>query len=171
MPVATAADDRTSSEAPVWALLAAVPDPEIPVLSIVDLGIVRHVQRDAEGRLHVGITPTYSGCPATEVIRADVRRALDAHGYADAVLEEVLSPPWTSDWLTASGRARLAAFGIAPPETEVTSPRQLWAAHAVHCPRCGSRSTRRVSEFGSTPCKAHYQCESCREPFDYFKCI
>lgn len=155
----------------IWALLAEVPDPEIPVLSIVDLGVVRHVRFASDGRLHVGITPTYSGCPATEVIRVAVRAALDAGGHADAVLEEVLSPPWTSDWLTPQGREKLRAYGIAPPEEAVASPRGLWQRSAVSCPRCGSGATERVSEFGSTPCKAHYRCTACREPFDYFKCL
>jgi ring-1,2-phenylacetyl-CoA epoxidase subunit PaaD len=154
----------------VWELLRGVPDPEIPVLSIVDLGIVRHVRRAADGRLHVGITPTYSGCPATEVIRAAVRAALDAAGYREAVLEEILAPPWSSDWLTAEGRRKLKEFGIAPPESAVSTPRQL-IAPPVTCPRCGSRKTERLSEFGSTPCKAHYRCCDCREPFDYFKCL
>ena len=147
----------------IWRLLAEVPDPEIPVLSIVDLGIVRHVRQDADGRWHVGITPTYSGCPATEVIRIAVRAALDAGDHADAVLEQVLSPPWTSEWLTSAARAKLRAFGIAPPH--------LWDAPLVTCPRCGSRASERVSEFGSTPCKAHYRCTACLEPFDYFKCL
>ena len=147
-------------EQQVWQLLAAVPDPEIPVVSIVDLGIVRYVRRDSAGLLHVGITPTYSGCPATAMIRAATRAALDAAGYADAQLEEVLAPPWSSDWVTPAGRARLAAFGIAPP-----------TAGQARCPRCGSAATERISEFGSTPCKAHYRCTECREPFDRFKCI
>jgi ring-1,2-phenylacetyl-CoA epoxidase subunit PaaD len=151
----------------VWRLLAGVPDPEIPVLSIVDLGVVRYVRRSADGRLHVGITPTYTGCPATEAIRSAARAALDEAGHREALLEEVLSPPWTSDWLTAEGRAKLAAFGIAPPGP---------VAHGrtpapVSCPRCGSVSTERISEFGSTPCKAHYVCSACHEPFDHFKCI
>lgn len=158
-------------EQAIRALLAEVADPEIPVLSIVDLGIVRHVRFEADGRLHVGITPTYSGCPATEVIRTAVRTALDAAGYADAVLEEVLSPPWTSAWVTSAACAKLKAFGIAPPQEPVSSPRRLWNAPLVPCPRCGSRTTERVSEFGSTPCKAHYRCSACREPFDYFKCL
>lgn len=161
----------TTREQQVWELLATVPDPEIPVLSIVDLGIVRGVQLQADGRLHVAITPTYSGCPATEVIRNMVRATLDAAGYRDAILEAVLSPPWTSDWLTPAGRDKLRSFGIAPPEQPVASVRRLWQATAVACPRCGSLSTQRVSEFGSTPCKAHYRCEACREPFDYFKCL
>jgi ring-1,2-phenylacetyl-CoA epoxidase subunit PaaD len=155
----------------VWALLAEVPDPEIPVLSIVDLGIVRHVRHLADGRLQVGLTPTYSGCPATDMIRSAVRAALDGAGFGDALLEEVLSPPWSSEWLTAEARRKLVAFGIAPPEKEVASPRALWHAPAVACPRCGSRATERLSEFGSTPCKAHYRCRACAEPFDYFKCL
>ena len=158
-------------ESEVRKLLADVPDPELPVLSIVDLGIVREVRQEADGHMRVRITPTYSGCPATEVIRTLVRTALDAGGYADAILEEVLSPPWTSDWLTPAGREKLRAFGIAPPAAHVANPRQLLGAPAVSCPRCGSRDTERVSEFGSTPCKAHYRCSACSEPFDYFKCL
>jgi ring-1,2-phenylacetyl-CoA epoxidase subunit PaaD len=158
-------------ERDVWELLGEVADPEIPVLSIVDLGIVRHVRQGADGTFHVGLTPTYSGCPATEVIRSSVRTALDSHGHTSAILEEVLSPPWTSEWLTPVARRKLAAFGIAPPEEAVSSPKQLWHATPVTCPRCGSRATLRISEFGSTPCKAHYQCSACREPFDYFKCL
>jgi ring-1,2-phenylacetyl-CoA epoxidase subunit PaaD len=162
--------ETLTTEQQVWKLLAGVPDPEIPVLSIVDLGIVRHVRAGEDGRLHVGITPTYSGCPATDVIRRMVRTALDDAGHSEALLEEVLSPPWSSDWLTPEGRARLRAFGIAPPEQPVGSPRRLWQQTAVDCPRCGSEATERVSEFGSTPCKAHYRCTACGEPFDYFKC-
>ena len=160
---AGSARNAAEREQRVWKLLGAVPDPEIPVLSIVDLGIVRHVREGADGALRVGITPTYSGCPATEVIRRAVRAALDAGGCTDAIIEEVLSPPWTSDWLTAEGRAKLQAFGIAPPEDP--------GSRAVTCPRCGSRTSARVSEFGSTPCKAHYRCSACGEPFDQFKCI
>ena len=155
----------------VWQLLAQVPDPEIPVLSIVDLGIVREVGQSADGRMRVAITPTYSGCPATQVIRSDVRAALDAGGFQDAILEEVLSPPWTSDWLTRAGREKLRAFGIAPPAEAVSSPRQLTRPSPVSCPRCDSRDTSRISDFGSTPCKAHYRCRACGEPFDYFKCL
>ena len=157
------------AERRVWELLAGVPDPEIPVLSIVDLGIVRDVRREADGRLRVRITPTYSGCPATDVIRRLVRAALDGAGLADAVLEEALAPPWTSAWISPAGRQKLRAFGIAPPEDAATGARA--SAAAVSCPRCSSRSTTRVSEFGSTPCKAHYRCEACGEPFDYFKCL
>ena len=165
----SAAAGPTPREQQVWQLLGTVPDPELPVLSIVDLGIVRRVQQQADGRVHVAITPTYSGCPAHEVIRGMVRSALDAAGHGDAILEEVLSPPWTSDWLTAAARAKLRRFGIAPPQPAAAT--QPGPAPAVRCPRCGSRATERVSEFGSTPCKAHYRCRSCREPFDYFKCL
>jgi ring-1,2-phenylacetyl-CoA epoxidase subunit PaaD len=168
---ATEAMRLCDSEQRIWALLAAVPDPEIPVLSIVDLGIVRHVRRSANGRLQVGLTPTYSGCPATEAIRSSVRAALDADGFSDADIEEVLSPPWSSGWLTEEGRRKLAAFGIAPPDEEVSTPRALWPAPSIACPRCASRDTERISEFGSTPCKAQYRCRTCAEPFDYFKCF
>ncbi|MBV8784972.1 MAG: phenylacetate-CoA oxygenase subunit PaaJ [Gammaproteobacteria bacterium] len=154
--------ERAARERAVWQLLGELPDPEIPVLTLGDLGIVRTVCHDAAGRLHVAITPTYSGCPATEVIRHTVRAALDRHGWTDAELEQVLAPPWSHEWLSAAGRRKLLAYGIAPPA----------AAHAaVACPRCGSRDTRCVSDFGSTPCKAHYQCAACREPFDHFKCL
>jgi ring-1,2-phenylacetyl-CoA epoxidase subunit PaaD len=155
----------------VWSALASVPDPEIPILSVVDLGIVRFVRWTDDERLQVGVTPTYSGCPATEVIRETLRDALDRAGYPDAILEEVLAPAWTSDWLSADGRRKLREFGIAPPEAAVSAPRLLFAAPRVSCPRCGSGSTERVSEFGSTPCKAHYRCADCLEPFDYFKCL
>jgi ring-1,2-phenylacetyl-CoA epoxidase subunit PaaD len=171
MSVVVTSPGRAGREQRVWELLGRVPDPEIPVLSIVDLGIVRHVRHGATGCLEVGLTPTYSGCPATAAIRTAVRAALDAGGFADAIVEEVLSPAWTSDWLTPAGRDKLRAFGIAPPAQAVSSPAALRHEPSVSCPRCGSRATERVSEFGSTPCKAHYRCTDCREPFDYFKCL
>ncbi|MGH8288777.1 MAG: 1,2-phenylacetyl-CoA epoxidase subunit PaaD [Steroidobacteraceae bacterium] len=146
----------------VWRILRSVTDPEIPVLSVIDLGIVRYVRGEA-GRLRVGITPTYSGCPATEVIQRSIREALAREGLQEAVLETVLSPPWSSEWLTEEGRRKLQAFGIAAPTAR--------AASAVSCPRCASHQVARISEFGSTPCKAHYRCNECLEPFDVFKCI
>jgi ring-1,2-phenylacetyl-CoA epoxidase subunit PaaD len=167
---ASAGPSAAAREAQAWAILGELPDPEIPVLSLVDLGIVRYVRAAGEG-LYVGLTPTYSGCPATEIIRAQVQAALAADGFAAVHLEEVLSPPWSSAWLSEGGRAKLRAFGIAPPEEPVASVRALWQSPQVRCPRCASASTERVSEFGSTPCKAHYRCLACGEPFDYFKCL
>ena len=167
-PASAQASER---ERAVWRVLEDVMDPEIPVLSIVELGIVRYAHWVPDEQLHVGLTPTYSGCPATDVIRRAVRDALDEAGYEGAVIEEVLAPPWTSDWLTESGRRKLKSFGIAPPAHAVASPRHLFRAPVIRCPRCGSTNSERVSEFGSTPCKAHYRCVSCLEPFDYFKCI
>lgn len=140
-------------------------------MSIIELGIVRYVRAASDDAVHVGLTPTYSGCPATDVIRSLVEKALARAGMGNAVIETVLAPPWTSDWITAEGRAKLAAYGIAPPVESVANPRRLFGAAVVACPRCGSVATRQVSEFGSTPCKAHYQCAACLEPFDYFKCI
>ncbi len=148
-----------------------MPDPEIPILTVVELGIVRFVRWRGEDELHVGITPTYSGCPATEVIRGSVREALDSAGFDRAVIEEVLAPAWTSEWITEEGCRKLKQFGIAPPVNAVNAPRQLFGAPVVACPRCGSGSTEKISEFGSTPCKAHFRCSACLEPFDSFKCI
>ncbi|MBX3703892.1 MAG: phenylacetate-CoA oxygenase subunit PaaJ [Steroidobacteraceae bacterium] len=155
----------------ITSLLAQVPDPEIPVLSVLDLGVIRHLHRRPDGTIEVGVAPTYSGCPATPVIKADIERALSAAGLRVAAVD-VLSPPWTSDWISAEGRRKLVEFGIAPPAAAVGSPRALLRADPeIACPRCGSRRTTKTSEFGSTPCKALYRCESCLEPFDYFKCI
>lgn len=146
----------------VWRVLESVMDPEIPVLSVLDLGVVRYVRAD-EGGLRVGITPTYSGCPATEVIQRSIHEALAREEVGEVTVETVLSPPWTSEWLTEEGRRKLQAFGIAAP----TAP----AASNITCPHCGGHEVKRVSEFGSTPCKAHYRCSGCLEPFDVFKCI
>jgi ring-1,2-phenylacetyl-CoA epoxidase subunit PaaD len=139
----------------VWDVLAEVPDPEIPAVSVVDLGIVRAVE---DGR--VVITPTYSGCPATQVIEQSIRAALDAAGYRSVAIETALAPPWTTDWISPEGKAKLAAYGIAPPDL----------AKAATCPQCGSTDTEEVSRFGSTPCKAQWRCKQCLEPFDRFKC-
>jgi ring-1,2-phenylacetyl-CoA epoxidase subunit PaaD len=160
--------DQTAA---VWSVLRDVMDPEIPVLSVVDLGVVRHVRWGKDGGLEVGLTPTYTGCPATDVIRASVQRALAHAGFKNVSIQNVLSPPWSSDWISREGRQKLVAFGIAPPAQAVSSPRRLFGDPLVACPRCGSGAAQRVSEFGSTPCKAHYQCTECLEPFDYFKCI
>jgi ring-1,2-phenylacetyl-CoA epoxidase subunit PaaD len=150
-----------------------VQDPEIPVISVIDLGVIRHLRAGADGGLEVGLTPTYSGCPAAAVIRVSVIAALRGAGFADVRVVDVLNPPWSSADLSAEARRRLERYGIAPPVTPVSSPRQLWrtAAAAVACPRCASTDTSETSAFGSTPCKALYRCNSCREPFEYFKCI
>ena len=139
----------------IRAVLETVMDPEIPVVSVVDLGIVRDVSGD-----RVTITPTYSGCPATEVIERSIREALDAAGMTGVRVETELSPPWTTDWISDKGKAALKAYGISPPEL----------AKAATCPQCGSTDTEEVSRFGSTPCKAQWRCKDCLEPFDRFKC-
>lgn len=158
------------------ALVAELPDPEIPVLTLEDLGILREV-REQDGRLTVVLTPTYTGCPATEAIRDDVRRVLNESGYPQVEVQITLSPPWTSDWISARGRRRLREYGIAPPAGDAAHgtgqivrfmPRGQRAA-AIACPRCGSVDTEVLSEHGSTPCKALHRCRACREPFDYFK--
>jgi ring-1,2-phenylacetyl-CoA epoxidase subunit PaaD len=158
----------------VWDWLREILDPEIPVISVVDLGIVRDVRLQGQ-ELVVTITPTYSGCPATSVIALAIGNGVRAKGVENFRLERRLSPPWTTDWISAAGRQQLKEYGIAPPpETaEVLSPLNRIArkAASISCPRCGSQKTVRVSEFGSTPCKAQYRCQHCLEPFDYFKCI
>ena len=162
---------QSDLEKRIWAVLESVPDPEIPVLSVVDLGIVRHARVDADEVVRVGVSPTYSGCPATEVIKASVAEALRNAGFERVELSDVLAPAWTSDWITPDGRRKLREYGIAPPAESVSSLRQLVRpAPVIACPRCGSQATSRISEFGSTPCKALYRCTSCLEPFDYFKC-
>ena len=172
----------------VWSWLAEVPDPEIPVVSVVDLGIVRDVQIGANsgnsgnsGECVVTITPTYSGCPAMGVIADDIEQALHARGLERVRIATRLSPAWTTDWMSAAGKAALRGYGIAPPVQQVIDisalskggagfPRHAIRAPQVDCPHCGSARTRLTSQFGSTPCKALYQCLDCREPFDYFKC-
>lgn len=163
----------------VWHWLSEVPDPEIPVVSITDLGIVREVAWEDQ-TLVVTVTPTYSGCPATAMISLDIEQALRAHGVDKLRLERRLSPPWTSDWIGMEAREKLRVYGIAPPvgkamvhggvaarierRTGVSDPR-------LSCPRCSSEETEKISQFGSTPCKASYRCRSCLEPFEHFKCI
>jgi ring-1,2-phenylacetyl-CoA epoxidase subunit PaaD len=155
--------------------LGEVPDPEVPAVSVMDLGIVRDVQWSGD-ELVVAITPTYSGCPATSVIALDIEAALRARGIDRLRIERRLSPAWTTDWITEEGRRRLEAYGIAPPAERAEGPSPLdrflrSTPPVIACPRCRSENTFRVSEFGSTPCKAQYQCRECLEPFDYFKCI
>lgn len=140
---------------PIWEVLKSVPDPEIPAVSVVDLGIVREVR---DGR--VIITPTYTGCPATLAIEQSIRLALDEAGYPEVGIETVIAPPWTTDWISDEGRRKLEDYGISPPSL----------AAKAQCPRCGSTETVEISRFGSTPCKAQWRCTACLEPFDRFKC-
>lgn len=149
--------------------LGTVTDPELPFLTIEDMGILRGV-REVDGVVEVDITPTYSGCPAMDVIGLEVELALARAGFEKVLVRRILSPAWTTDWLSEAARAKLRANGIAPPE-RAAGKRALFAPVAVTCPRCGCPDTERISEFGSTACKAHYRCRSCREPFEYFKCI
>jgi ring-1,2-phenylacetyl-CoA epoxidase subunit PaaD len=168
-PTPAPADRRVSL---AWTALASVEDPEIPALSIVDLGLIRFVKRRPDGTLEVGLSPTYVGCPATEVIRRSVEHALSNAGVGAFAVINVLSPAWTSDWITAEGRRKLEIYGIVPPEQSAASMRDLLRkARPVGCPRCQSTDTECISEFGSTPCKALHRCRACLEPFEYFKCI
>jgi ring-1,2-phenylacetyl-CoA epoxidase subunit PaaD len=157
------------SEKQVREWLGEVLDPEIPVLSVTDLGIVRDVVVDGSSVL-VEVAPTYSGCPATEVIEQSILTALRGHGV-NVSLKRVLSPPWTTDWITDAGREKLLEYGIAPPLTGAGKREMLGALRSINCPRCASTNTQLVSEFGSTACKAAYKCEDCLEPFEYFKCL
>ena len=147
--------------AQIWEWLDQVPDPEIPVISVVDLGIVRGVKWDGD-TLEVAVTPTYSGCPATSIISLDIETAMIDRGVAKTRIKTQLSPPWTTDWLSDKGKAKLEDYGIAPPRP---------AGGPARCPRCKSQNVSRISQFGSTPCKAQWRCTDCLEPFDYFKCI
>ncbi len=164
------AGDEGDIEA-VLAVLQEVLDPEVPVVSVVELGIVRDIAW-VNGQLKVSVTPTYSGCPATEVIEKQIHEALVAAGYPDPLLQRRLSPAWTTDWLTEAGREKLRAYGIAPPVGSASKRSLIGQSDPiVPCPLCGSEATERVSEFGSTACKALYRCRDCLEPFDYFKCL
>jgi ring-1,2-phenylacetyl-CoA epoxidase subunit PaaD len=154
-------------EQAIWDIAATVVDPEVPVLTIEDLGVLRSVSVDGE-TVTVEITPTYSGCPAIDAMRDDIVSALSAAGYADVRVRQVLAPAWTTDWMSSEGRAKLEAFGIAPPAPRGTE-RAISLGLGIRCPNCGSLHTRELSRFGSTSCKALYVCQRCQEPFDYFK--
>jgi ring-1,2-phenylacetyl-CoA epoxidase subunit PaaD len=151
-----------------WNAAAGVVDPEIPVLTIADLGVLRDVAV-TDGLVEIAITPTYSGCPAMNMISLEIELALKRAGFGNSKVRTVLSPAWTTDWLSEEGRRKLREYGIAPPQPG-SSRRALFGAQQVACPQCGSTDTEVVSEFGSTSCKALWRCKSCREPFDYFKC-
>ena len=159
---------RAATTAQVREVLAGVTDPEIPVITIADLGILRDVAVDG-AHITVTITPTYSGCPAMEEIRVDVLRALAAHGWDDVEVRQVLSPAWTTDWMTPQGRAALLAFGIAPPTHQVGAAVPLTLGRRPRCPQCDSVETEELTRFASTSCKSLWRCLACREPFDHFK--
>lgn len=159
------------NEAIIWKLLEEVNDPEVPVLSVVDLGIVRKVDT-SNGGAEITITPTYSGCPAMDVIALQISVQLSSHGFDPVRIKTVLSPVWTTEWMSQSGKEKLMAYGIAPPnpQQQVCTPAYFQREEAVQCPHCRSHHTQMISEFGSTACKALYRCNECQEPFDYFKC-
>ncbi|NBC07171.1 MAG: phenylacetate-CoA oxygenase subunit PaaJ [Bacteroidetes bacterium] len=161
----------TTLESEIWEVLEEVTDPEIPVLTVTDLGIIRSVNVQENGGVEVVITPTYSGCPAMNTIEINIRAVLQEHGYEDVSVKTVLHPAWTTDWMSEAGRRKLKEYGIAPPVDGTADKGALFAEQpAVECPQCGSKNTELVSQFGSTACKSLYRCLDCREPFDYFKC-
>ncbi len=164
-------------EQKIWQILETVSDPEIPVLSVIDLGIIRGVILMPDSALGAGgveviITPTYSGCPAMDMIKMNIKLVLLEHGYKNITITSVLSPAWTTDWMSEAGKVKLKTYGIAPPHpTQTVCDTRLFAeSEATQCPVCDSYKTKLISQFGSTPCKALYQCQDCKEPFDYFKC-
>jgi ring-1,2-phenylacetyl-CoA epoxidase subunit PaaD len=167
--LARSAEGKEALRERAWAAAASVCDPEIPVLSIADLGVLRDVRID-DGAVEAIITPTYSGCPAMNMIAMELELALEKAGFARRKITTVLSPAWTTDWMTEAGKAKLRAYGIAPPAAKA-GRRALFGADKVACPHCGSADTERISEFSSTACKALWRCRACAEPFDYFKCI
>ena len=164
-------DIKNISVDQIWNILKDVPDPEVPVLTVQDLGIIRDIHLH-DDEVEVVITPTYSGCPAMDMIATNIRLALLENGFKNIKVTTVLSPAWTTDWMSEEGKQKLKAYGIAPPNPkQQVCNNELFAPHEiVQCPRCDSYHTHRISEFGSTACKALYQCDECSEPFDYFKC-
>lgn len=170
--------DQLTTEEAIWKILGTVTDPEVPVLSIIDLGIVRKIEiysaaeKPPLGGLGVYLTPTYTGCPAMDVISTNIRLALIENGFTNVEVKTILAPAWTTDWMTDDGKQKLRAYGIAPPniKQQVCTPGVFQEEEAIQCPRCNSYNTQLISRFGSTPCKALYKCNDCAEPFDYFKC-
>lgn len=162
---------QDTSKEKILSILQEVCDPEIPVLSILDLGIVRDIRISGD-QVEVIITPTYSGCPAMDAISFDIKLKMIEYGYKNLLVTSVLSPAWTTGWMTEAGKEKLKAYGIAPPNpTQIVCDTRLFAeSEAIQCPRCNSYHTQLISQFGSTACKALYQCQYCKEPFDYFKC-
>jgi ring-1,2-phenylacetyl-CoA epoxidase subunit PaaD len=164
--------DHQIDKQTIYAYLEEVKDPEVPVLNVIDMGIVRDVLLRDDDCLEIIITPTYSGCPAMDVISMNIRIMLSTLGFKNVKITQALSPAWTSDWISEQGKRKLKDYGIAPPnpKQQVCNDKLFAADEGVQCPQCDSWHTHRVSEFGSTPCKALYVCDDCKEPFDYFKC-
>ena len=157
--------DKKITAQNIWQILETVCDPEVPVLTIIDLGIVRAVKINGE-EIEIVITPTYTGCPAMDMITMDIKMRLLENGYKKIKVTSVLSPAWTTDWMSEAGKQKLKTYGIAPPYTRSDDTGDL----VIECPQCNSTNTKLISQFGSTACKALYQCNDCKEPFDYFKC-
>lgn len=156
----------------IFELLAQIPDPEIPVISIIELGVIRDVEILSDSHISLKITPTYSGCPAMQQIEADVKQKLKDDGFTTIDIKTIFSPPWTTDWITDEAKEKLKKYGIAPPEHTTQDKSWLMGKEKnITCPRCKSQNTKLISQFGSTACKALHQCNDCLEPFDYFKCI
>lgn len=168
MNVTQRSNTISADEKIIWQILEKITDPEIPVISIVDLGIVRGVKVNTN--IEVFITPTYSGCPAMDMISMNIKMELLQNGYTNVKLTQQLSPAWTTDWMTENGKEKLKEYGIAPPVGKTFDKKYLEEELKVECPQCHSTNTKLLSQFGSTACKALYQCQDCREPFDYFKC-
>ena len=156
----------------IFSLLSEIPDPEIPVITIVELGVIRDIEITDSNSISLKITPTYSGCPAMKQIEDDVRKKLSENGFTNITINTIFSPPWTTDWITSEAKEKLRKYGIAPPEHSTEDKSWLTGkTKTIACPRCKSQNTKLISQFGSTACKALYQCQDCLEPFDYFKCI
>ena len=170
LPASAASLDHERLRKRAWDAAARVVDPEVPVLTIADLGVLRDIRFDGE-TVEAVITPTYSGCPAMNLIAMQVDFELEKAGFAQRKVTSVLSPAWTTDWMSEEGKAKLKEFGIAPPKAASNGRGVFFGVETIACPRCGSSETTRISEFGSTACKALWRCDACRDPFDYFKCI
>lgn len=156
----------------IWELLEQIPDPEVPVLNVIDLGVIRKVEFDENRAFTITITPTYSGCPAMQMIEDEIRKLMSENSFNLKEIVTTLTPPWTTDWLTENAKKKLQAYGIAPPEDETVDKSALFPEpKKITCPRCKSKNTQLVSQFGSTACKALHKCLDCMEPFDYFKCL
>lgn len=162
----------TLTKEKAWELLGTVPDPDIPVISITELGIVRDINVTPEGVVIVTLTPSYSGCPAMNVFKESIREVLFSNGATDVEIQISLTPAWTTDWLTPATKEKLKQYGIAPPEETCDTVTKLFTegVKKITCPHCGQKHTRRISQFGSTPCKALWYCDNCLQPFEYFKC-